>query len=229
MNDQEKILKIQEVLKKVDQTFKDSILPDISRQDYIKEHNIKTGIDYSFSLSADDIIKNKISRKVVGCTGIAKVFSKFAKDIWLESYVVSTARLEDWKQAKIYDKKHEKRNIINGHQIIGVKFSDGIKVFDPTRSKLTFIKGDITIGGIIKSIGDAGPDYLISAISTSDDFSQVSSYQNIANIYTSGNINDNSFKIKPKTNIKFKLAIKSINKKIFKNSIFSFLNKTNYK
>lgn len=229
MNDQEKILKIQEVLKKVDQTFKNSISPGISRQDYIKEHNIKTGINYSFSLSADDIIKNKIPRKVVGCTGVAKVFSKFSKDMGLESYVVSTARLEDWKQAKIYDKKHEKRNIINGHQIIGVKFSDGIKVFDPARSKLTFIKGDIVIGGIIKSIGNEGPDYLISAISTPDNFAQVISYQNIANIYTSGNINDDSFKIKPKTNIQFKLAIKNINKRIFKNSIFAFLNKSNYK
>ncbi len=229
MNDQEKILKIQEVLKKVEQTFNNAVHPGISRQDYIEEHNIKTGINYSFSLSADDIIKNKIPRKVVGCTGIAKVFSKFAKDTGLECYVVSTARLEDWKQAKINDKKHKKRNIINGHQIIGVEFSDGIKVFDPARPKLTFIEGNIIIGEIIKSIGNAGPDYLISSISMPDNFAQVNSYQNIANIYTSGNMNDDSFKIKPKKNAQFKFAIKNISKRIFKNSIFVFLNKSNYK
>lgn len=197
MKDEDKILKIEQVLYQVASVFENAPERGITRQEYIKKHNIKTGLNFSFSLSADDIVKNKIPGKVVGCTGVAKVFCNFAASVGLDCWVISTARYSDWIAAGEADKNHTKRNIINGHQIIGVEFQDGLRAFDPGRRKLVFIDGNLRIGSRIKAIGDTGPDYLICAISSPDTFAMVTQYQHIANLYTSGDLNNSEFLIKP--------------------------------
>ncbi len=212
MNDSEKLLKIRIVLQQVADIFDNAITPGITRQEWIKNHDIKTGLNYNFSLTADDIIKNKIPRRVVGCTGIAKVFGKLAKEAGLECFVVSTANYEDWKKAKEADKNKQKRNIINGHQIIAVQFSDGLKAFEPANPKLEFINGEVKLGKLIKATGNTGPDFLISAISTPDMFANVKEYQNIVNLYTSGDMNNDKFIIKPEME-RFKSGIKNIKNK----------------
>ena len=101
----------------------------ITRREYIRLHpEIENTLDYSFSLSADDIIAQKIPMRVMGCTGIAKLFAKYAQDedTKLDCFVVYTANIKDLER-----KKNGQGDIINGHQIIAVQFSDGVRLFDP--------------------------------------------------------------------------------------------------
>ena len=99
----------------------------IDRREYIEAHpEIQDRLNFSFSLSADDIIAQKIPKKVMGCTGIAKLFAKYAEEEQLDCFAVYTAKIQN-----LEDKKHGKRDIVNGHQIIAVQFSDGVHMFDP--------------------------------------------------------------------------------------------------
>ncbi|MDR0741697.1 MAG: hypothetical protein LBF28_02895, partial [Rickettsiales bacterium] len=129
MTDEEKILKIEQVLKHINSLFSSFPKARITRNDWLEEHKIKkeNWNDYIFSLSAEDIIQNKIPRAVGGCSGVAGVFVKLLKDNGLDSFIVATANSDDWEKAKKSDKNHEKRNIINGHQIVAVEFSDGLR------------------------------------------------------------------------------------------------------
>ena len=70
--------KIQSLLDKMHTMFNGAVGPN-NRAEYMRQHNV-SGIDWHFSLSADDIINQKIPRMVAGCTGIAKVFCKYATD-----------------------------------------------------------------------------------------------------------------------------------------------------
>ena len=99
----------------------------IDRREYIEAHpEIQDRLNFSFSLSVDDIIAQKIPKKVMGCTGIAKLFAKYAEEEQLDCFAVYTARIQD-----LEDKRNGKRDIVNGHQIIAVQFSDGVRMFDP--------------------------------------------------------------------------------------------------
>ena len=62
---------IQSILDKMHAMFNGAAGPN-NRAEYMRQHNV-SGTDWHFSLSADDIINQKIPRAVVGCTGIAKV------------------------------------------------------------------------------------------------------------------------------------------------------------
>jgi hypothetical protein len=105
---------------------KDSSAP-ISRREYIDTHpEIQNPFDFSFSLAADDIIAQKIPMGVMGCTGVAKLFAKYAKEENLDCSVVFTAKIND-----LEEKKKDKNAVISGHQIIAVQFSDGVRMFDP--------------------------------------------------------------------------------------------------
>ena len=104
----------------------------ITREEYIKSHpEIQSNqnmdpFDFSFSLSADDIIDQKIPMQVMGCTGIAKLFAKYAEQEKLDCFAVFSAKINDLNR-----KKQDKDAIVSGHQIIAVQFSDGLRMFDP--------------------------------------------------------------------------------------------------
>ena len=99
----------------------------ISRKEYINSHpEIQNALDFSFSLSADDIIAQKIPMQVMGCTGVAKLFSKYAEEEKLNCFAVYSAKIEDLEK-----KKKGEKDVVSGHQIIAVQFSDGVRLFDP--------------------------------------------------------------------------------------------------
>ena len=109
----------------------------ISRREYINSHpEIQDALDFSFSLSADDIIARKIPMQVMGCTGVAKLFAKYAEEEKLNCFAVFTAKMVD-----LEEKKKDRNAIVSGHQIIAVQFSDGVRMFDPAcKDGLQFYK-----------------------------------------------------------------------------------------
>ena len=98
----------------------------MERDEYTKAHKIKDDLNFYFSLSAEDIIAQKIPMRPMGCTGVAKLFAKYAKEEGLDCFAVYTANIE-----KLENKKKGVEDIVNGHQIIAVQFSDGVRMFDP--------------------------------------------------------------------------------------------------
>lgn len=148
--DLEKIRKIKKILYKINTVFHDAepaigtlqktsneydflwikgSSKPITRDEYITRHpEILDALDFSFSLSADDIIEQKIPMQVMGCTGIAKLFAKYAQEESLDCLAVYTAKID---QLKDKQKNMKSEKPVSGHQIIAVQFSDGVRMFDP--------------------------------------------------------------------------------------------------
>lgn len=175
--------------------FHDAVGPR-SRPDYMKERGV-SGRDWHFRLSADDIIKDKIPANVAGCTGRAKLFCKLAAEKGIKSFVVCTAKYNDWKAT------HDgKANHMNGHQIIAVEIDGKMRVFDPGRKDLVFIDTKLESGEFIDAIDSGKKEYIVTAIVPGDEFAKMNTYQQLSNLYSSGDMNNSAFTIKPqKTNI----------------------------
>ncbi len=141
--------------------------------EYIHHHNIVDPIlNFGFHLSAQDIIDMQIPASVAACTGHAKLFSKLAMDAGLDVVVIATANLP------------KRKNLIDGHQIIGVEIGGKIVAFDPANPTFTPIDGDVKIGNKIQSVDAPNyPKYTITAVVSPIDFAKVASYQDIENLY----------------------------------------------
>lgn len=161
------------------------------RTEYMRDNNIAGDINWSFSLSADDIINQKIPPRVAGCTGRAKLFCHLAAAVGLPCYVVATADYQDWLRAE-----SGRPNIINGHQIIAVDMDGSLRAFSPGREKLEWISGDVIPGRFINAVRNK-PKNLITAVVPGDDFAQCDTYQKLRNLYTSGSMNCSDFTITP--------------------------------
>ena len=164
---------IQSILDKMHAIFDRAAGPN-NRSEYMRQHNV-SGIDWHFSLSADDIIKQKIPRAVAGCTGKAKVFSKLATEAGLKHVVLTTARMADLNAAEQDRKSGKKERIISGHQIIAVYDENGkLRAFDPGLKELKYIKSEIQVGNIIKfRFGGEIIPHTITAILTPQEFAKV--------------------------------------------------------
>lgn len=184
--------KIQSIIDKMHSIFHDAVGPN-DRAEYMRENNITGGIDWSFSLSADDIINQKIPPRVAGCTGRAKVFCKLAAAVDLPCYVVATANYEDWLRAE-----SGRPNIINGHQIIAVEIDGALRAFSPGRERLEWISGDVIPGHFITAVRNK-PKNLITAVVPGDVFAKCDTYQKLRNLYTSGAMDCADFTITPNT------------------------------
>ena len=114
---------IQSILDKMHTMFDGAVGPN-NRAEYMRMKNV-SGIDWHFSLTAEDIINQKIPRMVAGCTGIAKVFCKYATDAGLDFFVLTTARVADLAGAADDHAAGNAERIINGHQIIAVRDENG--------------------------------------------------------------------------------------------------------
>lgn len=183
---------IQAILDKLHKMLQNAVGPN-NRMDYMREIGV-SGLDWHFSLSADDIIKNKIPKRVIGCTGVAKVFCKLANEIGLECWVVCSANNQQRETAKA--NKRGKEPIISGHQIMAVKINGKLKMFDPGRSELKFLPDKAEVGGIINFRFPDMPDpYLIAAIMTPNEFFKIDSYFKLRNVYASGDMNNPEFVI----------------------------------
>lgn len=176
---------IQSLLDKMHAMFDKAIGPN-NRSEYMRQHNV-SGIDWHFSLSADDIINQKIPRAVAGCTGISKVFSKLATEAGLKHVVLTTAREENLKGAEQDRKNGKKERIISGHQIIAV-YDENVKLraFDPGQKELKYIKSEIKIGNIINFRFYTVVPHLITAILTPTEYSKINTYQKLRDVYVNG-------------------------------------------
>lgn len=176
----------QSILDKMHAMFDKAIGPN-NRSEYMRQHNV-SGIDWHFSLSADDIIKQKIPRAVAGCTGISKVFSKLATEAGLKHVVLTTARMADLNAAEQDRKSGKKERIISGHQIIAVYDEKGnLRAFDPGRKELRYIKSEIQVGNIINfHFGGEVVPHRITAILTPQEFAKVNTYKKLRDLYICG-------------------------------------------
>ena len=201
--------KIQKVLDDLHQILDQAVGPN-SRAEYMREISVQ-GIDWHFSLSADDIINKKVPKRVIGCTGVAKLFCKLATDAGLKCMAVCTAYEPDWRAVRDGDNR-----IVDGHQVIAVEIDGRLRVFDPGRKELKFIDTDVKIGNLVDfKFSDRKGMYLITAVMEPSDYAKIDSYQKLFNVYASGDINNPKFVIKP--NYKEDCcAIKDIFSRIFK-------------
>lgn len=177
---------IQSLLDKMHAIFGRAAGPN-NRAEYMRQHNV-SGIDWHFSLSADDIIKQKIPRAVAGCTGISKVFSKLATEAGLKHVVLTTARIADLNVAEQDRKDGKKERIINGHQIIAVYDENGkLHAFDPGHKELKYVKSEIQVGNTINfRFKEGGVAHRITAILTPQEFSEVNTYKKLRDLYVYG-------------------------------------------
>ena len=177
---------IQSLLDKMHAMFDKAIGPN-NRSEYMRQHNV-SGIDWHFSLSADDIINQKIPRAVAGCTGISKVFSKLATEAGLKHVVLTTAREENLKGAEQDRKSGKKERIINGHQIIAVYDENGkLRAFDPGQKELKYIKSEIKVGNIINFRFDGViVPHLISTILPPTEYNKINTYKKLRDVYVNG-------------------------------------------
>lgn len=133
-----------------------------------------------FSFNADDIIELKIPSKVVGCSGRADLFAKYASEMGLDVNVVA--------MVDIAEKDKDKPN---GHQIIAVKFPDGSQqLIDPGLAEnyqAAKVKGNCALGTEIIIPGQ--PKYEIRAILTPDTHAKIDSQEKLAQIYKKTQIN----------------------------------------
>ena len=177
---------IQSLLDKMHAMFDKAIGPN-NRSEYMQQHNV-SGIDWHFSLSADDIIKQNIPRAVAGCTGRSKVFSKLATEAGLKHVVLTTARMADLNAAEQDRKSGKKERIISGHQIIAVYDENGkLRAFDPGLKELKYIKSEIQVGNIIKfRFGGEIIPHTITAILAPQEFAKVNTYKKLRDLYICG-------------------------------------------
>ena len=182
--------KIKSIMVQMHTMFHDAIGPR-TRPEYMKEYGISDR-NWHFSLSAEDIIKDKNPANVVGCTGRAQLFCKLAADKGIKSFVVCTAKYADWKAT------HDgKANHMNGHQIIAVEIDGEKRVFDPGRKELVFIDTELKSGEFIDAIGNGKKDYIVTAVVPGDEFAKMNTYQQLSNLYSSGDMNNSDFTIRP--------------------------------
>ena len=182
--------KIKSIIAQMHTMFHDAVGPR-SRPDYMKEHGV-SGRNWHFGLSAEDIIKDKIPANVIGCTGRAKLFCYLAAQKGIKAHVVCTAKYDDWKAT------HDgKANHMNGHQIIAVEFDGKMRVFDPGRKNLVFIDTELKSGEFIDAVGSGKKDYIVTAVVPGDEFAKMNTYQQLSNLYSSGDMNNSEFTIKP--------------------------------
>lgn len=162
-----------------------------------KNHKIKPNQNM-FSFNADEIEQYKIPSYVVGCSGRADMFAKYAQEIGLSDIFIIPC-------VKIENKGHQ----LSGHQIVAVKMSNGLQLLNPAGGVKNFNRAKIDfeckIGNKIDAMQHGTNDYIISAILTPKEHAQIDSYEKLKKIYNRVFIkrifNNASIKIKNLFNI----------------------------
>ena len=194
MTDQEIVERLDGVLKRVDDFF---ISADVIPENYKQmkaqansndeffyrnlwlhdaEHQIKPNQNM-FSFSADEIDKYKIPSYVVGCSGRANLFAKYAKEAGIKDvYIVVSVYIPDIGKQQM-----------NGHQIIAVKMSHGLQLLDPANGAYNFnrakIDGNCELNEIIDATHQGTKEYQIAAIMTQDEHEKLISRKKLMEVY----------------------------------------------
>ena len=195
MTDQEIVTILDGVLKRVDDFF---ISADVIPENY-KQMKAQTGSDDEFfyrnlwlqdaehqikpnqnmfSFSANEIDKYKIPSYVVGCSGRANLFAKYAKEAGIKDvYIVVSVYIPD------IGKEH-----MNGHQIVAVKMSHGLQLLDPANGAYNFnrakVDGNCKLNEIIDATSDSKKEYKISAIMTQEEHEKLTSVEKLMDVYS---------------------------------------------
>lgn len=188
LSQEDMIEKINRVLAKVQEHF-DNVdtqsVPEQYRNDarnwWLREYRKKTGNQNinNFSFSADDILNQNIPSWVVGCSGRADLFAKYASEIGLNVNIVA---MVDTASKKEYP---------DGHQIIVVNSPDGSQqMIDPGRGCVIYqkakIPGDCKVGNkVIYNRKDGRTEYRIAAVLTPEEHAQIDSIEKLAQVYKS--------------------------------------------
>lgn len=205
--------KIRSIMAQMHSVFHNAIGPR-TRREYMKEYGIRDR-DWHFGLSAEDIIKDKIPANVIGCTGRAKLFCYLAAQKGIKAHVVCTAKYDDWKAT------HDgKANYKNGHQIIAVEIDGKMCVFDPGRKNLVFIDTELKSGEFIDAMGSGKKDYIVTAVVPGDEFAKMNTYKQLSNLYSSGDMNNSEFTVKPQ-----KISIFNSGKQLVINRFTNIINR----
>ncbi len=194
LTDQQIVERLDTVLKRVDDFFISAdIVPENYKQMKIKEnsndeffyrnlwlrdakHQIKPNQNM-FSFSADEIDKYKIPSYVVGCSGRANLFAKYAKEAGIKDvYIVVSVYMPD------IGKQH-----MNGHQIVAVKMSNGLQLLDPANGAYNFnrakINGKCELNEIIDATHQGTKEYQIAAIMTQEEHEKLTSVEKLMEVY----------------------------------------------
>lgn len=194
LTDQQIIERLDTVLKRVDDFFVSAdIVPENYKQMKIKEnsndeffyrnlwlrdakHQIKPNQNM-FSFSADEIDKYKIPSYVVGCSGRANLFAKYAKEAGIKDvYIVVSVYMPD------IGKQH-----MNGHQIVAVKMSNGLQMLDPANGAYNFnrakINGKCELNEMIDATNQGTKEYQIAAIMTQEEHEKLTSVEKLMEVY----------------------------------------------
>lgn len=174
----QKIHYVLDKIKQFKEKTKNSSDINLDRQEYKQKYNLER--NFNFTLTAKEIINGKVPVKVIGCTGLAKLFSYYANEIGLNCEVVFTANKNDLKN---------NNSQINGHQLISVKLENGKDVvFDPQEPELKEI--DIT------NFSHAGTPHIFVAKQSGKDIEKVNSYEALEKIYLDGYKNKFKFEVR---------------------------------
>ncbi|MBQ8294273.1 MAG: hypothetical protein IJX89_02720 [Alphaproteobacteria bacterium] len=153
------------------------------REWWLHEYRKTSGNQYAnmFSFNADDILRNNIPSYVVGCSGRADLFAKYARECGLDVRVVA---MVDTASKKQYP---------DGHQIIAVKFPNGLHMIDPGGGRTTYERAQITgqckVGAkVYYNRRDGQTEYKITAILTPDEHAQIDRIEKLADVYKQGTI-----------------------------------------
>ena len=182
---------IKSILAEMQKIFRGAVGPH-NRQDYMEYIDV-SGNDWHFGLSADYIIKNKIPKPVIGCTGCAKLFCHLAAERGIKSFVVCCAEYDSWASVRQNKNNHH----INGHQIVAVKINGKLCVFDPGHKDLVFIDTKLQQGEFIDALRDGKKDFIVTAVVPDNEFARIDRYRKLHNLYVSGDVNNSEFTIKP--------------------------------
>lgn len=194
MTDQEIVERLDSVLKRVDDFF---ISADVIPENYKQmkaqansndeffyrnlwlrdaEHQIKPNQNM-FSFSADEIEEHKIPSYVVGCSGRANLFAKYAKEAGIKDvYIVVSVYIPDIGKQQM-----------NGHQIVAVKMSHGLQLLDPANGAYNFnrakIDGNCKLNEIIDATHQGTKEYKIAAIMTQKEHEKLTSREKLMEVY----------------------------------------------
>ena len=141
-----------------------------------KNHRYKPNQNM-FSFSADEIEKYKIPSYVVGCSGRADLFAKYAQEEGIKDVsIVPCVLLSD------VGKEH-----LNGHQIVAVNMSYGLQLLNPARGANTFNRARIDAkckkNEIIDALNHGSKDYQIADILTPEDHALIDSREKLEAVY----------------------------------------------
>lgn len=171
-----------------------------------------------FSFSADDILQENIPSSVVGCSGRADLFAKYAIEKYgiPESDIKIVPMVDTKSQKDVYFKRTHKK-VPDGHQIIAVKSPEqGWYLIDPGAGRTKFDRMRIAgpeninikdkIGQIIKY--NAERVYRIADILSPTEHAKITSVEKLGEIYKQV---EPDYKTYPD---KFKTGIRSVFNKI---------------